>query len=258
MWRIGRMTFCGLFATVLFFLAAGMVRTQDFRQPSLGRRTWYEVLLKKCNPGNFDYGAWLEKKREAFLEASVKEPHFWYGLWTTAWSLLVTAAYAKRCLDHRREMRAAAEMLADISNHDSYSREKAREAIERHNRHIEQCNRAMETAASGGARPGWGHAEADGLRAELQSVASQLEATTQERNKLQEELRQRLLIVADLSTRLDVLSKKVGRMRADDRGAPQAEPAGANGDKAAFVGQINRLQEELYVERQKNKRLKGV
>ena len=258
MWRIARRTFCGLLATVLFFLAAASVCARERRQPSLGRGTWYEFLLKKCNPGNFDYGAWLEKKREAFLEASVKEPRFWYGLWTMSWSLLVTAAYAKRCLDHRREMRAAAEMLADISSHDCYSREKAREAIERHNRHIEQCNRAMETAGRGEALPGWGRSEADSLRAELQRVASQLEATTQERNKLQEELRQRALIVADLSTRLDMLSKKVGRMRAGDSGTPQAESTAAHGDNARFLGHINRLQEELYVERQKNKRLKGV
>jgi hypothetical protein len=30
-----------------------------------------------------------------------------------------------------------------------------------------------------------------------------------------------------------------------------------NGDGARFIGQINRLPEELYAERQKNKRLKG-
>lgn len=257
MWRIGRMTFCGLLAPVLFFLAAASFRVKETRQPSLGRGTWYEFLLKKCNPDNLDYGVWLEKKREAFLEASVKEPHFWYGLWATAWSLFVMTAYAKLCLDHRREMRAAAEMLADIASHDCYSREKAKEAIERHNRHIEQCNRAMETAESGERRPGWGHSEAEALRTELQRAAAQLEATTQERNKLQEELRQRSLIVADLSTRLDALSKKMSRMRAENSGAPQAEPAGANGAKERLVGQINRLQEELYVERQKNKRLKG-
>ncbi len=33
--------------------------------------------------------------------------------------------------------------------------------------------------------------------------------------------------------------------------------ADANGDGARFVGHINRLQEELYAEWQKNKRLKG-
>jgi hypothetical protein len=137
------------------------------------------------------------------------------------------------------------------------SRQVAAEAIERYNCHIEQCNRAIEASEAGDARPGWGETQTDGLKAELQRVSGQLEATTQDRNKLQEELRQKALIVADLSIRLDALSKKVNGPR--DTGGSAGEPvlAGTNGDGARFVGQINRLQEELYAERQKNKRLKG-
>ena len=254
---MGRITRCGLFALVPFFVSAVSIWAQAPRQPSIGRETWYEFLLKKCNPSNFDYGAWLEKKREAFLEASVREPHFWYSLWVTAWSLFMTAAYAKLYLDHQRKMRATAEMLADIHTHDSYSRQIAKEAVERHNQHLEQCNRAVEASESGDGRPGWGSSEAESLRTELQRVASQLEATTQERNKLQEELRQKSMIVADLSTRLDALSKKVSGTRGVDSGAAESASTGANGDGTRIVGQINRLQEELYADRQKNKRLKG-
>ncbi len=130
----------------------------------------------------------------------------------------------------------------------------AKEAIEKYNQHIEQCNRALEAAESGNSRPGWGNSELEGLRAELQRIAGQLEATTQDRNKLQEELRQKSLIVGDLSTRLDVLSKKMNGPR---DAASESSSVGINGDGARFVGQINRLQEELYTERQKNKRLKG-
>jgi len=254
---IGRTTRRAFFVLVLFFGIAASLRAQASRQPSLGRETWYEFLLERCNPTNFDYGAWLEKRREAFLDASVKEPHFWYSLWATAWSLFVMAAYAKLYLDDRRKTRATAEMLTDVYSHNAYSRQMAKEAIERHNQHMEQCNRAMEAAQSGDGRPGWGSSEVEGLRLELQRVASQLEATTQERNKLQEELRQKALIVADLSTRIDALSKKVNGARGVDSAAAEPASTGANGDGARFVGQINRLQEELYAERQKNKRLKG-
>jgi len=86
---------------------------------------------------------------------------------------------------------------------------------------------------------------------------SELEATTQERSKLQEELRQKSVIVADLSARLDALSKKTSGSRGFDSVSAEAASAGANGISARFVGQINRLQEELYAERQKNRRLKG-
>jgi hypothetical protein len=251
-----RLVYCGLLIMILSFGGPGVpARTPQRR--NAGRDTWYEFLLKKFNPRNFDYGAWLEKRREAFLEATVREPYFWYSVSVTAGMLLMMAACTKLYLDHRRSMRVASEMMADVYSHDLLSRETAAQAIERYNQHIEQCNRFIETSEAGDARHGWGETQADSLRAELQRVASQLEATTQDRNKLQEELRQKALVVADLSIRLDALSKKVNGPR--DRGSGAAEPMSTspNGDGARFVGQINRLQEELYAERQKNKRLKG-
>jgi sarcosine oxidase delta subunit len=236
---------------IFFTLVAAVNEAQTQRQPSLRSGTWYEFLLKRCNPTGFDYGAWLERRRETFLQDTVRSPAFWYSLSVTLWSLLLTASCLKLLLDNRRRMRITAEMLADIYSHDVYSRQMAKEAIERHNRHMEQCNRVAE-AEGGGTRPGWGDTRTDRLKEELQRVASELEATAQERNKLQEELRQKALIVVDLSTRLDALSKKQNDAR-------ESACAGAESDAgtAKFIGPINRLQEELYAERQKNKRLKG-
>ncbi len=252
-----RRLICRGLLTIVLSFAASSVRAQAPRQPSLGRDTWYEFLLKKCNPSGFDYGAWLEKRREAFLEATVKEPHFLYSLSVTAGLLFMMAACTKLILDNRRRMRVTEEMMADVYSHDLISRQVANEAIERHNRHIEQCNRAIEASEAGDARPGWGDTQLDNLKGELQRVAGQLEATTQDRNKLQEELRQKSLIVADLSTRLDALSKKLNGPRDDSSGAGESVSTDANAGGTRFVGHINRLQEELYTERQKNKRLKG-
>src|SRR5713226_831130 len=247
---------CGLL-TIVLSLVAPSVSAQTPQRQNVGRDTWYEFLLKQFNPSNFDYGARLEKRREAFLEATVKEPFFWYSLSVTAGTLLLMGAYAKLYLDHRRSMRVTAEMMADVYGHDLLSRQAATEAIEKYNRHIEQCNHAIEASEAGDARPGWGDTHVDNLKAELQRVAGQLEATTQDRNKLQEELRQKSLIVADLSIRLDALSKKVSGQGASSRSAGESPSADVNGDGTRFVGHINRLQEELYAERQKNKRLKG-
>ena len=250
-------TCSGLLILVLFF-AAPRVWGQSSRQPHNDGDTWYEFLLKQFNPGSFDYGGWLEKRREAFLEATMKEPYFWYSVSVTTGMLLMMTAYTKLYLDHRRSMRVTAEMMADVYSHDLLSRQAATEAIEKYNQHIEQCNRAIEASEAGDARPGWGETQTDSLKAGLQRVASQLEATTQDRNKLQEELRQKALIVADLSIRLDALSKKVNGTRGTGSGVAEPVSTGPTGDGARFVGQINRLQEELYAERQKNKRLKGV
>jgi len=248
---------CSGLLVVVLLLAAPRVSGQSPRQPRNGADTWYEFLLKQFNPHNFDYGAWLEKQREAFLEATVKEPHFRYSLSVTTGMLILMVAYAKLYLDHRRSMRVTAEMMADVYSHDLLSRQAATEAVEKYNQHIEQCNSAIEASEAGDARPGWGETQADSLKAELQRVAGQLEATTQDRNKLQEELRQKSLIVADLSIRFDALSKKVNGPRDTGSGATEPMPTGPHGDGGRFVGQINRLQEELYAERQKNKRLKG-
>ena len=144
----------------------------------------------------------------------------------TAGLLVMIAAYAKLILDHRRSMRVTAEMMSDLYSHDLYSRQVAKEAIEKYNQHIEQCNRAMEAAESSNGRPGWGNSEVESLRAELQRIAGQLEATTQDRNKLQEELRQKSQVVADLSTRLDALSKKVNGPRNSTSGAGEPVSAG--------------------------------
>jgi hypothetical protein len=245
----------GVLMIVLFFVAPSVQAQAPQRY--VERDTWYEFLLKQFNRGNFDYGTWFEKRRGVFLEATVKEPHFWYSVSVTAGMLLIMGAYTKLYLDHRRSMRVTAEMMADIYSHDLLARQAATEAIEKYNRHIEQCNRAIEASEAGDVRPGWGDTQVDSLRTELQRVAGQLEATTQDRNKLQEELQQKSLVVADLSMRLDALSKKVNGARSAGAGTGETVSADANGDGGRLVGHINRLQEDLYAERQKNKRLKG-
>jgi len=241
---------------IILFLLAPNVQAQAPQQ-HVGRDTWYEFLLKQFNRSDFDYGTWFEKRREVFLQATLKEPHFWYSVCVTAGMLLVMVAYTKLYLDHRRSMRVTAEMMADIYSHDLLARQAATEAIVKYNRHIEQCNRAIEASEAGDVRPGWGDTQVDSLKAELHRVAGQLEATTQDRNKLQEELQQKSLVVANISMRLDALSKKVNGPRSSGTGNGETVSPDANGDGARLVGHINRLQEDLYAERQKNKHLKG-
>ncbi len=247
---------CGVVVTGLSLLVT-TVGGQGPQHPHQPRVTWYEFLLRQFNPNDFDYGEWIEERRQAFLEATVQTPHFWYSVGVTALLLLAILAYTKLYLDHRRSMWVTAEMMADLYNHDLYSRQMASEAIEKYNTHIEQCNRGIEAADSADGRPGWGDTESSRLRSELQRVATQLEATTQDRNKLQEELAQKSLIVADLSMRLDALSKKVTGGSDRTVALPLSTSPDRAGDGSRFVGHINRLQEQLYAERQKNKRLKG-
>ena len=91
--------------------------------------TWYEFLLKQFNPGNFDYGAWMEERRQVFLDASVRNPYFKYSLGTTIALLIMAMLYTKQWIDHRRAMWITAEMMTDLYNHDLYSRDVAEKAM---------------------------------------------------------------------------------------------------------------------------------
>ena len=226
-------------------MAAARERGQAPRQAD----TWYDFLLKQFNPDNLDYGKWLEERRRVFLQATVRNPYFLYSFWMTLWSLLLMTAYTKLWIDRRRERLVTAEMMTDLYNHDLYSREVAREAIRKHNQHIEQCNRVIEAAESGKPLPDAGSGQGD-LTAKLQESGAKLEAATRQSERLTAELAQKSQVMADLSLRLEALGTPNGNEGARAKEDEQA-------DAARLRSHINRLQEELYAERQKNRKLKG-
>jgi len=220
------------------------VQPQAHTRPYPGRDTWYEFLLKQFNPVNLDYGASIEQRRQAFLEARVRNPYFGYSLFATLALCLMTAVCTKMWIDHRRALWATAEWMADVYNHDLYSREAAREAIQRYNDHIERCNRVIEAGESGHSTLGAGAAEAETLRAELQRVGDELTAAKRENEIIQEQLRTKSALVAQMSLRLDGLGKK-SRGNADaTQGTDLRE---ANPD---LLKHINGLEQQLYAERQ--------
>ena len=224
--------------------------TQTAPAPYQRQGTWYEFMLKQFNPDNLDYGTWIEQQRRAFIEARIKNPYFLYALCTTIGLLLMAAVCAKLWIDHRREMWITAEMMADIYNQDAYSRQVAQEAIERYNTHIERCNRAIEAAEHGEALSG-ADSEIEQLRSELLRVAGERDMATRERDIAREDLQKKSEILAEMSVRLEALASKPGttsntKQTSDLR---SADPK--------LVTHINNLQEQLYAERNNNRRLKG-
>ena len=214
------------------------------------RDSWYEFLLKQFNPGNLDYGQWIEQHRRAFQETRLRNPYFGYSFGMTVALLLMAGVCTKLWIDHRRAMWVTAEMMTDIFNHDQYSREIAKQAIEKYNNHIERCNRALEATQQGVSAPGAG-LEHEEVRVELQITAGELERVSQEWITLQEELQRKAATIIDLSSRLDGLSK-----RSAGNGAA-VPPLNLNGADPGVIKLINELQEQLYAERQKNRQLQG-
>src|SRR5271167_1259203 len=212
--------------------------------------TWYELLLKKFNPDHFDYGAWMEERRQAFLEASVRNPYFNYSLSVTLALMLMAGVCTKLWIDHRRAMWITAEMMTDLYNHDLYSREVTEKAIERYNQHIERCNRAIEAAAQGITPPA-ADSGADQLYAQLQKTAGELKQANTDKAAIQEKLQRKSDMILDLSVRLDAMSKNNGGSLAS------MQPIDLRGAEPNLIKLINELQEQLYAERQKNRQLKG-
>jgi small-conductance mechanosensitive channel len=215
--------------------------------------TWYEFLLKQFNLSDIDYGRWMEERRRAFLEATVRNPYFPYSFWLTLWSLFVMGAYNKLRLDRRRERYLTEEMLTDLYNQDLYSRQAARDAIAKYNNHIEHCNRAIEAGTGHGISSST--SENDDLNAKLKKAADNLEAVTSERDRLSEELKQRSAVVTDLSLQLQALSEKIEGIGAGHAVGPAGLPSPTT--NAEYMKLVNSLQQQLFAEREKNKRLKG-
>ena len=210
--------------------------------------TWYEFILKQFNPDGVDYGDWLEHERRNLIELRLKNPYFLYSVWTTIAVILAAAILLKQRVDHQRTMSITSEMMADLYNQDAYSRQVAQEAIERHNRHIECCNRMIEAGESPAASSS---AEIEQLRMELMHVVEERDTATRDRDVAREELRRKSEILADMSVRLDSAKSKAGTA---SMGKATADLPGAD---ARLVTHINNLQEQLYSERNNSRRLKG-
>ena len=212
--------------------------------------TWYEFLLKQFNPNSFDYGAWMEERRQVFLDESVRNPYFKYSLGTTIALLIMAMLYTKQGIDHRRAMWITAEMMTDLYNHDTYSRGVAREAIQKYNDHIERCNRAIEAADHGMSIPG-PDSDANNLRSVLDSVTDERDSYKRERDLAKRDLQEKEKLIAEMSLRLDAIAKKA------DPNHVVAGPVDMSAADPKVVQLINNLQEQLYAERRENRRLKG-
>jgi hypothetical protein len=173
------------------------------------RDTWYEFLLKQFNPSNVDYGDWMEQRRQAFLNESVRNPYFRYSTAVTIVLLLLTVVCAKQWIDHRRSMWITAEMMADLYNHDLYSRDVAEKAIQKYNDHIECCNRATEAGQHENAVQSTG-SDQESWKAQLEHVTEERDRYLRERDAAQRELDTNRLTLTELSLRVGGDVNKAG------------------------------------------------
>ena len=130
--------------------------------------------------------------------------------------------------------------------------ELALEAIDKYNTHIELCNRAIEASESGHSTVSGGNSAAASPQAEVAGGKDQVGSFDGDKRRLEAEVAQKSAVIADLSLRVDALSSQLG---GNGQGAAPRDISTAS--PSDLVRHINTLQQQLHVEREKNKRLKG-
>jgi len=114
--------------------------------------------------------------------------------------------------DHKKDIRYFETELVKGRNWASYWRNRAMEAIGKHNNHIEKCNRVIEAGESG---IDIHDSEAADLRRELERTRTELQNATSEKLRLKNELDEKARTISELSLRVDEVSKRIGNGRAD-------------------------------------------
>ena len=234
--------------------AAGGAQRQADVRPKQQKEDFFTSSTQLVNKSDVDYGAMLERRRQAFLDASAGNPFFWYSALTTALLMVLMFAYGVRVMDEKRKLWRAAEILNDVWNDAQYARATADTAIGRHNCHMEACNRVIEAQLSG--RPSPAALETTDARNELTRVRAELDNVDSERKLLKAKLDEKEKLVDDMSVRLSALEKGeqnggTNPARAQNGGAGHGESEGR------LIARINQLTQQLEAEKQRNRALKG-
>ena len=234
--------------------AAGLYQRPTDPRPHEEKEDFFTSSTKRGNKTDVEYGALLERRRQVFLDASAANPFFWYSALTTVLLMVVMFAYGVRVMDEKRKLWRAAEILNDVWNDAQYARATAENTIERHNSHMEACNRVIEAQLSG--RPSPAALETTDARNELTRVRGELDSIDSERKLLKAKLDEKEKLVDDLSIRLSALEK--GEQNGGSGTGKAQNGAAGNGEsESRLIARINQLTQQLDAEKQKNRALKG-
>jgi hypothetical protein len=213
---------------------------------------WYDRVLRRINSSDFDYGAWLEERRASLLSASIRSPQFWYSVVVSSLLALFILAYAKRCSDFHKLAWMCSGWLADFYNETLLCREQRDEAVDRHNRHIEKCNRAVEAELDGSWKQQQNQ-ELEQWRERYEQLARVAEETAGENKRLALILSEKERLLSDMSVRLQDLEEKIKAKGYMVGG----QTLTINESNKLLVNRINILERQLRDEQTKNKALKS-
>ena len=195
------------------------------------RQSPWEAIVHKLNPWNFDLGQIWEQRRQAWLENAAKNRYFWYAFCTTGLLILSWFALAWIQIDRINETWDLAEDAADALRYAEYCKRQAKDAIRRHNEHVEKCNRVIEAAESGLVTPET--ASLESFKQQLRTAKADNESLTLQKAKLQKDLQRKESELQSLTERV----ANAEQMLLANRGA-------SNSPNAELVERIRRLEEQ--------------
>jgi hypothetical protein len=227
----------------------GVHQRPSSARPYVGKEDFLHFAAKQVNPSDADWGARIERRRQAFMEAMVANPFFWYSALTTALLMVLMVAYGVRVMDEKRKLWHAAEILTDVWNQEQHSQSVAQTATDRYNRHMLDCNRVIEAQVSG--RPSPGMFEANDAREQLERLRAERDNLDSDNRRVKAELEKRDGVIQNLSARVKDLEPLF-----DQNGSGAQRPGGSDTERR-LIAKVNQLQQELATEKQKNRALKG-
>ncbi len=148
------------------------------------RETIFEFYLRTLNPRQINWGQEIDRRMARLAEQSALNPYFRFSALQTALILLLLLTCWLWWDKMQQIKRVASECLADAINAKRIADQRALDAINQHNRHIEMCNRVIENQESGLATG----AGSEDVRRELREAQTQLTAERAKVAKLEAEL----------------------------------------------------------------------
>lgn len=160
--------------------------------------TIFEFYFRALNSRQIHWGDVIDRRLTALSEQTVQNPYFRLCAVETA-LIVVLLMVCWLWWDKLRQVRViAADSLADALNAKAFAEAHALEAIETHNRHMDACNRVIESQELGipaeTQRNAW-RQEIEDLRTKLtkeQAENARLTAALQQREEQQAELEVRI------------------------------------------------------------------
>ena len=191
----------------------GVNPTQPYRpipvnaQPKDSIFTFY---LRALNPRQINWGTEIDLRLANLREQSVGNPYFRLASFQVG-LIVILLMLCWVWWDKMRQIKwVAAECLTDVLNAKMLAEGRATDAIERHNRHIEMCNRVIEGQSSGIG----GMQDSGNAALTIRELQTELAAARANCARLEHELEQSKSEHAQMDGRLASLEAEVKRKAA--------------------------------------------